>query len=173
MKKRILTLTILSSLLLTLYLLPQSPFGRAWILGKVQNILLDLDYNLNFEKSKGNPWLGINLEKASLQGQGIDLVLKQLKVSYFLPALFKGKLSLSLTLKEVQGNLNLSELVSNSEGATKGIKPVLKKLDIDGLTLNINNAPYELPNFNLSEVEFSEDTKVRALLTTSEGQSPH
>ena len=172
-KKRVLTLTILFSILLTIYLLPQSSFGRNWLLNKTQNILLDSGYNLDFAKSKGNPWLGINLEKASLQGQGIDLVLEQLKVSYFLPALLKGKLPLSLALKEVQGNLSLSELVgNNSGGATKGIKPVLKKLDIDGLTLSVDNVPYEFPNFNLSEVEFlGEDSKVRALLTTSEGQS--
>ncbi len=173
MKKRTLTLTISFSILLTLYLLPQSSFGRTWLLNKAQNILLDSGYNLDFAENKGNPWLGINLEKVLLQGQGIDLTLEQLKVSYFLPALLRGKLPLSLALKEVEGNLSLSELVSDdSGGTTKGIKPVLKKLDIDGLTLSVNNVPYALPNFNLSEVEFlGEDSKVRALLTTSEGQS--
>ena len=78
---------------------------------------------------------------------------------------------ISLALKGVQGNLNLTELIADQEASGKGIKPFLEKLDIDDLALNINEVPYELPSFSLSEVDFSQKTnKISALLTTSEGQ---
>ena len=174
MKKRVLILTILFSLLLSLYLLPQSSFGRTWILNKAQNVLAKSGYSLDFQGSKGNPWLGVHLEEVLLEGKGINLVLEQLYVSYFLPALLKGELPLSLTLKEVHGDFSLTEILDDQTGdaGNQGIKPVLKKLDIDGLQVSVNDVPYELPEFNLSEVKIlGEEAKIRARLTTAEGQS--
>ena len=140
-------------------------------------MLVESGYNLGFQKSKGNPWWGINLEGILLKGQGIDLALEKLELNYFLPALLKGKLPLSLVLKEVEGNFSLEEFINNQSNQngddnSKGIKPVLKKLDIEGLKISVNNVPYELPEFDLSNVEIlGEERKVRANLATAQGQS--
>ena len=83
MKRRVVILTILFSLLLIFYLLPQSSFGRALIVNRAQNILLESGYYLEFEESRGNPWLGINFAGVLLQGKGVDVTLEHFKLVTF------------------------------------------------------------------------------------------
>ena len=107
---------VLLGLLGTLYLLPQTPAGRGWLLSRVQGALSNSGYTLKYAESAGNPWRGATLRGATLTGPGANVSLERLEVSYTLPALLRGKLPLFIDAETLRGEVSPSEFPERGGG---------------------------------------------------------
>ncbi len=153
--RRLLPIIIFAASLVALYLFPQTSLGRSWLLGLLTRNLA-ADTSLRYLSSSGNLWSGLKLSEVELSMPGLELKLKRIDIGYFLPSLFAGELPLSLSAQTVRGSLDFAELTSSGEGGGGlPIRPVLQNIDIQDVALNINDAPFTLPNLSLSELDIS------------------
>jgi hypothetical protein len=159
--------------LLLLFMLPATPAGRSWLLGKAEAALGNYGATLGYRSSSGNPWWGISLEDATLQAPGIDLALGQLELSYRLLSIISGRLPLSVRAEALTGTLHLAQIDLQPQGG-RGlpIRPVLQEVNVEQVDLNIDDVPYTLPDLALSDVKVAEAPGGFALegkLSTTEG----
>ena len=163
-------LLLLLGLVGTLYLLPQTPAGRGWLLSRVQGALSNSGYTLKYLESAGNPWRGVTLRGATLTGPGVDASLGRLEVSYTLPALLRGKLPLSIDAKMLRGEVSPSEFPERAGGEGLPIEPVLRALTLNDAALTVDGTAYALPGLSLSD--FSVEQKGNAYILAGAVATP-
>jgi hypothetical protein len=159
-----------------LYLLPQHPALRGWLLDRVQAAVAEAGYALRYRTSGGNAWTHLSLEGASLRGPGVEIEVEALRLGYFLPSLLTGSLPLSLEARRIEGTLVLAELELPATQDARGpsIRPVLRDVNVQDVSLVIAEAPYTLPDFSLSELSVRDAGEALALdgrVTTAEGEA--
>ncbi|UCH26099.1 MAG: translocation/assembly module TamB domain-containing protein [Trueperaceae bacterium] len=159
--------------LFLLFMLPATPAGRSWLLGRAETALGNYGATLDYRNSSGNPWWGFSLEEATLQAPGIDLALGRLDLSYRLLSIIRGRLPLSVRAEALTGTLHLAQIDLRPQGGRSlPIRPVLQELDVEQVDLKIDDVPYTLPDLAISDVKIAEAAggfALDATLSTTEG----
>ena len=150
-------LLFLLGLVGTLYLLPQTPAGRGWLLSRVQGALSNSGYTLKYAESAGNPWRSVTLRGAALTGPGVDASLGRLEVSYTLPALLRGELPLFVDAKTLRGEVSPSEFPERAGGGGLPFEPVLRALTLNDAALTVDGTAYALPGLSLSDFSVKQE----------------
>jgi hypothetical protein len=158
-----------------LYLLPQHPTLRGWVLAQAQAAIAEAGYALHYRTSHGNAWRHLRLEGASLRGPGVEVEVDVLHLGYFLPSLLTGSLPLSLEARRVEGTLVLAELELPATQQARGpsIRPVWRDVNVQDVSLEVAEAPYTLPDFSLSDLvlrDAGEALAVEGRLVTADGE---
>ena len=158
-----------------LYLLPQTPAGRGWLLSKAQEGLAGSGYALDFAESAGNPWRGVTLREVALTGPGVDVSLGRLEVSYTLPALLTGRLPLVVDAQMLRGEVSPREFPERvGEGGGLSIEPVLRGVTLDDAALTVAGTPFTLPDLSLSGLTVAGEGgayRARGTVTTPDGST--
>ncbi|MEJ2218882.1 MAG: hypothetical protein P8099_20040, partial [Gemmatimonadota bacterium] len=155
--------------------LPRTPPGRAWLLGRLTAALQRSGISLDFTSSAGNPWTGVQLEGARLDAPGVQLRARSVKVHYFLPSLISGELPLAINLDGVRGSLDASRLTG---GLTGGhglpIRPRLQDLTVSDASVTVQQVPYTIPSGAVSHVHIQQhgsSLDIQAQLSTVDGSA--
>ena len=175
--KRSLPVVALLGLLCLLYFVPQLPPVRGWLLGQAVNAAQNAGYTLDYANDFGNPWTGLGVRGAEVRGPGVDVAVERLRLSYFLPGLFTGKLPFSVNVAGVTGDVTLDDVAlpqSSSSGTSLPIRPVLRDLSLTDVAVGLNDVPYTLPDVTVSSLtaQTREDqVQAQAVLQTPDGQA--
>ncbi len=174
MLRRSIPLLILAGLLLAFYLAPQLPPVRGWLLDRAEPLLADAGYRLDYRASRGNPWTGVTLLDADIEGPGLELSAQELEVGYFLLGLLNGQLPLSLRGAGLRGALTVADLPLGSEGSGGAVRPLLREVRLEDAQLGITDIPYTLPDFTVESLDaesVQDGIRLEALLRTAEGEA--
>ncbi len=168
----LLALTAVAALVVVL---PRTPPGRAWLLGRLTSALQRSGISLDFASSAGNPWTGIQLDGARLDAPGVQLRARSVKVHYFLPSLISGELPLAINLDGVRGSLDATRLTG---GLTSGhglpIRPRLQDLTVSDASITVQQVPYTIPSGAVSHVHIQQhgsSLDIQAQLSTVDGSA--
>ncbi|MDZ7800489.1 MAG: hypothetical protein U5K81_06815 [Trueperaceae bacterium] len=153
-RRSLLTLTLLAAVVLAAALLPATPAGRGWLLDRAQEAADAAGYELSWQDSGGNPWRQVTLRDARVRAPGVDAELDRATVGWFLPGLLQGELPLWVTVDGARVQLDPAAL--DSGGGGQGglpVRPELRALDLAGVRLEVNDAPWTLPDLRTEELE--------------------
>ena len=161
---------------LALYLWPQTPAGRGWLLGSAQRAAGDAGYTLLYRESRGNLWHGVRLRGVTLTGPGAEVQVARLDSDYSLPALLTRKLPLSVAAQGVRGEVAFDrlEFPTTTNSGEPPVELVLRDLSVDDVALDIDGVPYTLPALSVSDVwveEVREGFFVEGAVTSPEGRA--
>ncbi|HEX7003140.1 MAG TPA: translocation/assembly module TamB domain-containing protein [Trueperaceae bacterium] len=150
---------LLPGVLLTLFaaavILPATDLGREWLLERAVSLAEELGYEIDYSRSSGNPWFGVDLNDATVVGPGVDLGVRNLSIDYFLPSLITGDLPLSIELSGVRGSVDPGALAAlGGGGGSSGwlITPRLRDLAVRDVAVEVDGTPWTLPAVDLQDV---------------------
>lgn len=173
--KRVTPLLIVAGLLLAIYFIPQLPAVRGWVLTQLVGAAQTAGYSLDYAAAGGNPWRGVRLYDAAVEGSGVKVRTEALELEYFLPALLTGSLPVSVTLEGVQGKVAFGELARReASGKGSSVTPVLRELTLKNAELELTDVPYTLPDLSVSNLQAwpaGNGFRAEATLQTSEGEA--
>ena len=178
--KRSLPVVALLGLLCLLTFVPQLPPVRGWLLGRAVTAVENAGYTLDYDRDFGNPWTGLGVRGAELEGPGVDVAVERLRLSYFLPGLFTGRLPFSVSVAGVTGDVTLDDVAlpqgsaQGSSGTSLPIRPVLRDLSLTDVAVDLNDIPYTLPDVTVSSLTATtrgDAVEAQAVLQTPDGQA--
>lgn len=173
-KRRLATLLALAAVVALAAILPRTPVGRGWLLGRVRGALSGAGVHLSYQRSTGNPWAGLELRGARLTASGLDLRVADLRLRYFLPSLITGDLPLTVSMTGVRGSVDVRRLMplAGGRGAGLPIRPVLQELEVSDAAISIQQVPYTLPSGAVSDVRIRQHGRsldLQAHVRTADG----
>ena len=155
-------------------ILPRTPPGRAWLLGRLTSALDRSGVSVRYRHAAGDLWTGVELEGASVVAPGVHLSARALRVRYFLPSLISGALPLSVTVDGVRGSVDVRQLPSGGGGGGLPIRPRLQELTVSDVSVVVQKVPYSLPDGAVSHVSIRQKgagLAIDAQLTTADGSA--
>ena len=176
-RRTLVTLLALVVLIALAAIAPQTPLGRAWLLGRARAALQSSGIVLDYHDATGNPWTGVHLDDASVRAPGLELRVSSLDVRYFLPSLLTGELPLSVTMDGVRGSVDVTALTRAGRSASPAglpVTPVLQELTVSDASLTVQQVPYTLPSGAVSNIRIRQrgDTlELQAHLRTADGSA--
>ncbi|MEJ2287743.1 MAG: hypothetical protein P8Y02_03690 [Deinococcales bacterium] len=176
-RRTLATLLALAALIALAAVLPQTPPGRAWLLGRVRGALAGSGIQVTYQASGGNPWTGVRLEHARVEAPGTHLSAALVEVHYFLPSLITGDLPLSVTLRGVRGSVDVAQLgtlAGGRGGRRLPITPVLQELSVSDATMTVQQVPYTIPSGAVSDIrvrQHGSSLDLQAHLRTADGSA--
>jgi hypothetical protein len=175
MRRRTLaTLLALAGLIALVAIVPQTPPGRAWLLGRVRGALQGSGIHLAYQSSSGNPWTGVRLADARVDAPGLRVSAATVAVHYFLPSLITGDLPLSVTLHGVRGSIDVAKLgaLSGGRAGRLPITPVLQELSVSDASVTVQQVPYTIPSGAVSDIRVHQrgsSLELQAHIQTADG----
>ncbi len=163
--------SLMALIFLSLAFLPGVPVVREWILTYAKTYVEKAGYTLDYQKSYGNLWRGFTLGGVHLQGQGQDVALESIKLTYFLPALITGELPLSVAAKGLSGDINVKTLgigtsITPDKENVLPIRIKLKEVDLADIAIQAQDLPFTLPNFSLGNLQIESKGEGLHFVTT-------
>ncbi|HZW28804.1 MAG TPA: hypothetical protein VFF08_10135, partial [Trueperaceae bacterium] len=126
---------VVLAVLASLVFLPALPPVRDLIVGQVVAALERGGTRVSYDAAEGNPWRGVGLRGARIEGPGVDVEVARLRVGYFLPSLIGGELPIDISVNGARGQVDLSQLLTGTAaapGAPPGPVTVqLRRLELD------------------------------------------
>jgi hypothetical protein len=166
---------LLAGLFSVIALWPVSDRGREWLLQLGVAELDALGYSLDYTRSAGNPWLGVELFEVTITGPGVELRTDTLVLDYFLPSLLTAELPVSLALGGLRGELDLESLALPAAGPGSGpVAVFLRELSVEDVEVEVGGIPWSLPPLDVHDVSARHDQdgfRFEATLRSSEGQA--
>ncbi len=173
-RRTLVTLLALAAVIALAAIIPQTPPGRAWLLGRVQSALQASGIALDYGSATGNPWTGVHLDEVSVRAPGVDVRVAALDVGYFLPSLLTGELPLTVTLKGVRGSVDVTQLARSGGGAGFPVTPVLQELKVSDASVTVQQVPYTIPSGAVSDIRIRQRGNaldLQAHLRTADGSA--
>jgi hypothetical protein len=175
-------------LLLGVYLAPQLPGVRNWLLSYAVSAAEQAGYTIRYDRTTGNVWSSIGLRNATVTGRGIDVRLDNLTLRYFLPSLITGELPLDVTAIGLTGDVDFnpprtpgtpSTAVTavpqqNNGGGGLPIRIRLRDVNIQDISVAASDVPFTLPNFSVNNLQVQNRGDVLHVVTslaTEEGSA--
>ena len=175
MRKRTFAILLaLTAVIAFVAILPRTPPGRAWLLGRLTSALERAGITVSYRSSAGDLWAGVRLEGAEVRAAGADLSARTLKIHYFLPSLITGDLPLSVTVDGLRGAVNVGRLPGGGSGGGLPVRPRLQELTVSDVSVSVQQVPYTLPSGAVSHVRIRRQDsalQVDAQLTTADGSA--
>jgi hypothetical protein len=187
--RRLLAPGILLLLLLGIYLAPQFPGVRDWLLSYALNAANQAGYSITYERTTGNVWSSIGLKNATVVGRGIDVKLETLSLRYFLPSLLTGELPLDINANGLSGDVDFNpprtpgtpgtSVTARPEPSGGGgfalpIRVRLRDVNVQDIAVAASDVPFTLPNFSVSNLQVQNRGEVLHVVTsvaTEEGSA--
>ncbi len=178
---RWLVLALVVLLLVAIYLAPQLPGVRDWLLGYALDAAQQAGYTITYERTTGNVWSSLGLRNASVKGQGVDVKLETLSLRYFLPSLITGELPLDINAKGLSGDVTFKPLNKVAASTTKttsapasrtrrgGGLPIrvrLREVNLEDIGISASDVPFTLPNFSLNNLRVQNNNDVLHVVTS-------
>jgi hypothetical protein len=171
-------------LLLGIYLAPQLPGVRDWLLGYALNAARQSGYIITYERTTGNVWSSLGLRNATVKGRGLDVALETLTLRYFLPSLITGELPLDIYAKGLTGDVDFKPTRTpgtttsdpNARRSSGGlpIRVRLRDVNLQDISVSGSDVPFTLPNFSFSNLRVQNKGEVLHVITsvaTEEGSA--
>jgi hypothetical protein len=165
-------------LLLGIYLAPQLPGVRDWLLGYALNAARQQGFIITYEKTTGNVWSSLGLRNATVKGRGLDVSLETLSLRYFLPSLITGEIPLDINAKGLTGGLDFKPTrtpgVTTSDpnvrrspgGGGLPIRVRLRDVNLQDISVSTSDVPFTLPNFSLNNLRVQNQGEVLKVITS-------
>ena len=149
------------AVLALLAFLPAFPPVRAYLVARVTAALEGSGVHVTYSRAEGNPWRGVTLRDAAVEGPGLDVTVDRLRVGYFLPSLIGGELPLDVEVTGARGSLDLSEVLDGSAAGPSGaptgaIVLQLRRLALADVQVDVQELPFTLPNASVSDLQVSQ-----------------
>jgi hypothetical protein len=177
--------TLVVLLLLGIYLAPQLPGVRDWLLGYALSAARQQGLIITYERTTGNVWSSLGLRNATVKGRGLDVSLETLSLRYFLPSLITGEIPLDIYANGLTGNLDFKPTRTpgtttsdpNARQGTGGGLPIrvrLRDVNLQDIFISTSDVPFTLPNFSLSNLRVQNRGELLNVITsvsTEEGSA--
>jgi hypothetical protein len=156
---------IILLLLLGIYLAPQFPGVRDWLLSYALNAASQAGYSITYERTTGNVWSSIGLRNATVVGRGIDVKLETLSLRYFLPSLITGELPLDINASGLTGDVDFNpprtpgtpgmSVTARPDSSSGGlpIRVRLRDVNVQDIAVAVSDVPFTLPNFSVTNLQ--------------------
>ena len=177
-----LLLVLLVLLVLALIIVPQLPIVRTRVLNLAQDAAQNAGVTFNYDSSGGHLLTGLRLNDVSANAPGVDADVGSVRVGYNLLGLFQRELPLSVQIDDLRGDIDVQVLqafIESQAGDGGGdglpVTPVLREVQIDGVSLDINDIPFDVPDIALESLDIQEtdvgNLQVATVLSSSEGRA--
>lgn len=178
-----LLLIVLLLVALALVIVPQLPVVRNRVLGIAQDAAQEAGVSFDYDSSGGHLLTGLQVNGVRASAPGVDADVDSVRVGYNLLGLLRREVPLSVQVDNLQGDIDVAALQAfidsqpPRDGAGGGlpVTPVVRDVQIDGVSLNINDIPFDVPDVALESLDIQEDEmgnlQVATALSSSEGRA--
>jgi hypothetical protein len=178
-----LLLVVLLLLALALVIVPQLPVVRNRVLGIAQDAAQEAGVSFDYDSSGGHLLTGLRVNGIRANAPGVDAAVGSVRVGYNLLGLLRREVPLSVQVDTLQGDIDVEALQAfidsqpprDDAGGGLPVTPVLRDVQIDGVSLNINDIPFDVPDVALESLDIQEDDagnlQVVTALSSSEGRA--
>jgi hypothetical protein len=167
---------------LVIYLAPQLPGVRNWLLSYALQAAEQAGYTIRYDKTTGNVWSSLGLRNATVTGRGIDVRLESLTLRYFLPSLITGELPLDISATGLRGGVDFNpprtpgtpstSVTARPEPSGNGgglpIRVRLRDVNIQDISVAASDVPFTLPNFSVNNLQVQNRGEVLHVVTSVE-----